>query len=78
MATSENFRWAPRVPAPSGSQAAMAAGDNQMVMSPRRTRAWDEFSTSSIQSGLSPSKSNTGFVHQRVCRESPVKGDKMP
>ena len=39
IATSEYFRWAPRVPATSGSQAAMAAGDNQMVMSPRRTRA---------------------------------------
>ena len=32
------FRCAPRVPARSGSQAAMAAGDNPMVMSPRRTR----------------------------------------
>ena len=39
IARSEYFRCAPRVPARSGSQTAMAAGDNQMVMSPRRTRA---------------------------------------
>ena len=79
--------------APSGSQAAMAAGDNQMVMSPRQTRArseaaqfWTWYCVLYVGWTLdfihpvwsAPSQPHSGFVHQRVCRESPVKGDKMP
>ena len=38
IATSEYFRCPPRVPPPSGSQAAIASGDNHTVTSPRSTR----------------------------------------
>ena len=39
IARSEYVGGAPRVRVPSGFQAAMAAGDNQMVMLPRPIRA---------------------------------------
>ena len=38
-ARSEYFSCPPRLPTPAGSQVATAAGENQIVTSPRRTRA---------------------------------------
>ena len=76
----EYVRCAPRVPAPSGSQAAMPAGDNQMVMSPRQISArseaaqfWTWYCVLYVGWTLdfihpvwsAPSQPHSGFVHQR-------------
>ena len=86
-ARSEYFRGAPRVPAPSGSQAAMAAGDNPMVMSPRQTSArseaaqfWTWYCVLYVGWTLdfihpvwsAPSQPHSGFVHQRLPRGWPL------
>ena len=87
----EYFRCAPRVPAPSGSQAAMAAGDNQMVMSPRQTRArseaaqfWTWYFILYVGWTLdfihpvwsAPSQPHSGFVHQRPRSPAPCRTNK--
>ena len=71
----------------------MAAGDNQMVLSPRQTSArseaaqfWTWYCVLYVGWTLdfihpvwsAPSQPHSGFMHQRVYRESPVKEDKMP